>query len=605
MTAPSGTTGASSDLLVQSLQQQLDEKNDQIFDLSLSVSAIETETNHRIASLEQETAQQVRLLQEQLRRTQQEANIARSQAQSLQNKLQQQQFHQRGMGMAQETTERPSLPAHHQQGPTENSQPDGIDRILMTPISNALSHSSFPHTLAQTLLPNSTLVPWLISLPPDTTASQVYSFLIERVLLHPQDLDILRALFQTLLHLKHTPLSSCTFRIQATDALQNELFQQAQFALLQATPIHNNYTNQQQLALFIKILLQVSVNSPGSSPSLLALEILALLEDDLETCFADWQADLEVLVETFAHAATQWLQEHQSHHHKNSSSWLRQRYSAVISMDTPNVSMTSSPDNGKDDTNNNDQQHTSLKKDVQIEHPMSFMIHSLPIFIIATRLHRAKPAEHSRREKDDPESNWMRTILASILDVLEAIVVRFWRHPSDEDLTKLSIEANEVIAISHSCVRWFLELASFVPGIQVLRLQMATTASSAQTWNRGASAIALAESLFHNIVRQQHERDHLMDYQLEWNPVRDDLVVFFHVILRSVEVETIRLQKQKRGGSVSFSSMLSECLDQFIGAASLLIHVSETSAVRVDQEIIYMLRLQLGELEADEEEYDV
>jgi hypothetical protein len=236
---------------------------------------------------------------------------------------------------------------------------------------------------------------------------------------------------------------------------------------------------------------------------------------------------------------------------------------------------------------------------------MSFMIHSLPIFIIATRLHRAKPAEHSRREKDDPESNWMRTILASVLDVLEAIVVRFWRHPSDEDLTKLSIEANEVIAISHSCVRWFLELASFVPGIQVLRLQMATTASSAQTWNRGASAIALAESLFHNIVRQQHERDHLMDYQLEWNPVRDDLVVFFHVILRSVEVETIRLQKQKRGGSVSFSSMLSECLDQFIGAASLLIHVSETSAVRVDQEIIYMLRLQLGELEADEEEYDV
>lgn len=602
MTAPSGTTGASSDLLVQSLQQQLDEKNDQIFDLSLSVSAIETETNHRIASLEQETAQQVRLLQEQLRRTQQEANIARSQAQSLQNKLQQQQFHQRGT--AQETTERPSLPAHHQQGPTENSQPDGIDRILMTPISNALSHSSFPHTLAQTLLPNSTLVPWLISLPPDTTASQVYSFLIERVLLHPQDLDILRALFQTLLHLKHTPLSSCTSRIQATDALQNELFQQAQFALLQATPIHNNYTNQQQLALFIKILLQVSVNSPGSSPSLLALEILALLEDDLETCFADWQADLEVLVETFAHAATQWLQEHQSHHHKNSSSWLRQRYSAVISMDTPNVSMTSSPDNGKDDTNNNDQQHTSLKKDVQIEQPMSFMIHSLPIFIIATRLHRAKPAEHSRREKDDPESNWMRTILASVLDVLEAIVVRFWRHPSDEDLTKLSIEANEVIAISHSCVRWFLELASFVPGIQVLRLQMATTASSAQTWNRGASAIALAESLFHNIVRQQHERDHLMDYQLEWNPVRDDLVVFFHVILRSVEVETIRLQKQKRGGSVSFSSMLSECLDQFIGAASLLIHVSETSAVRVDQEIIYMLRLQLGELEADEEEYD-
>jgi hypothetical protein len=62
------------------LKRLLEDKEEEIFELSVSLQANVAETDHRISVLERSHLQQVRLLEEELRRAQQEANIARGQA---------------------------------------------------------------------------------------------------------------------------------------------------------------------------------------------------------------------------------------------------------------------------------------------------------------------------------------------------------------------------------------------------------------------------------------------------------------------------------------------------------------------------------------------
>ena len=75
-------------LLIESLRKQLEEKDEENFDLSASLSAVQVETNHRIGQVELESKQKINKLEEALRRAQQDANRARS---ALKKQQQQQQ----------------------------------------------------------------------------------------------------------------------------------------------------------------------------------------------------------------------------------------------------------------------------------------------------------------------------------------------------------------------------------------------------------------------------------------------------------------------------------------------------------------------------------
>ena len=77
-TAPAPAAPESQEKLIQTLQKQLEDKDEENFDLAASLSAVEAETNFRIETLEQESKLKIQKLEEQLRRAQQEANRARA-----------------------------------------------------------------------------------------------------------------------------------------------------------------------------------------------------------------------------------------------------------------------------------------------------------------------------------------------------------------------------------------------------------------------------------------------------------------------------------------------------------------------------------------------
>jgi hypothetical protein len=81
---------------VDALRRELAAKDEANFELSATLAAVEAETSHRVQQVENESGSAVKKLEEQLRRAQQEANLARSQAVQLQSKLKQQdqQFQQ-------------------------------------------------------------------------------------------------------------------------------------------------------------------------------------------------------------------------------------------------------------------------------------------------------------------------------------------------------------------------------------------------------------------------------------------------------------------------------------------------------------------------------
>jgi TolA-binding protein len=84
---------------VDALRRELAAKDEANFDLSATLAAVEAETSHRVQQVEKESGSAVKKLEEQLRRVQQEANMARGQAVQLQNKLrlQEQQFQQQAL----------------------------------------------------------------------------------------------------------------------------------------------------------------------------------------------------------------------------------------------------------------------------------------------------------------------------------------------------------------------------------------------------------------------------------------------------------------------------------------------------------------------------
>ncbi|CAB9513821.1 expressed unknown protein [Seminavis robusta] len=78
--------------LIADLRRQLEEKNEDNFDLSASLAAVQVETNDKMELAEKESKQQIAKLEEKLRRTQQDANRARAALKKQQQQQQQQQL---------------------------------------------------------------------------------------------------------------------------------------------------------------------------------------------------------------------------------------------------------------------------------------------------------------------------------------------------------------------------------------------------------------------------------------------------------------------------------------------------------------------------------
>jgi hypothetical protein len=76
---------------IAALQVELEARDESLFDLQATLAAVQAETQHQMAQHAAESARTVRSLQEQLRRAQQEANLARSTAARQQQQQHQQQ----------------------------------------------------------------------------------------------------------------------------------------------------------------------------------------------------------------------------------------------------------------------------------------------------------------------------------------------------------------------------------------------------------------------------------------------------------------------------------------------------------------------------------
>jgi len=109
-----GASPSSSSCVVEALRKQLDDKNEMLFDLQATLATIQAETYQEVQQVQQAASQSTRNLQEQLRRVQQEANVARSLSTQLQGKLAVQQ-------QQQQQQQQQANPHSYQTHPTSSS----------------------------------------------------------------------------------------------------------------------------------------------------------------------------------------------------------------------------------------------------------------------------------------------------------------------------------------------------------------------------------------------------------------------------------------------------------------------------------------------------
>ncbi|GKY94535.1 hypothetical protein MPSEU_000419200 [Mayamaea pseudoterrestris] len=621
---------ASSDDLIKSLQEQLEEKEEQVFELSFTVTAIETETKHQIETIQQETAQQVRLLQEQLRRTQQEANVARSQAQSLQQRLQQERPNEHDAAahfpIPPLAVASPADSAPHSSQiitPSTAALPITAWNTSSAVVVNSSSDTNYSltHILAQTLASTSaaSIVPWLLALPINASSHQVCSSLADRFLLH-QDMDILAALYYALHHLPADTITVDASRISFQDEQANntgnnqDLFLRAQRSLLQQDDSAYESLKHTIYKRLVPALLELAcTNNQLGCMSLRTLDlILNNIDSNSEQSLAiSSMLPSPELVGAFCNAATTWLRLNTSSSTSHGPDLLRQRYSSMHPIhEHHNIS--------KDDIGRgrrNKSTADAANADQSKEQPMDYLLVALPIFATAAKngwgqVQQLNDGNQQTNDEYETVEPWTRTILAAVLDVLEAVILRRWKRAGDDEdgSLQLVMTEDELINFCGVCVAFFYALSQSHDNMNLLRTQMATTHSTSKEWNRGVSAIAIAVSLLHRIVIQQHDKDYVLDYSLlVWNPVRDALICFFHIVLRWVEVQSIRFAEMDKSledskECVTFSNVLSECLNYFVSAVSLLANVTPSSSVKVDKHVDSMLRLQLAELCADEED---
>jgi PHP family Zn ribbon phosphoesterase len=96
--APSdGEPQQSQQEIIETLKRKLEEKDEENFELSASLSAVQVETDHRIKEVETSSRQQVSKLEEALRNARQEANMARAALKKQQEKLVKQQAQNGGV----------------------------------------------------------------------------------------------------------------------------------------------------------------------------------------------------------------------------------------------------------------------------------------------------------------------------------------------------------------------------------------------------------------------------------------------------------------------------------------------------------------------------
>ena len=243
-----------------------------------------------------------------------------------------------------------------------------------------------------------------------------------------------------------------------------------------------------------------------------------------------------------------------------------------------------------------------------------------------------------------------RHVLAVVLDVLEHVVLPRLPTPrnSKGDTASGSDRHREtVFHLAAECLHYLNFLAHLDPpcptaksgsggtttgtssssnargGLQplaLLRVQMPTTGTTATVWDLAPPAVAVAVGLFHIVACNLEERDvyqaftepRLFDVRLVHSVVR-----FFHQILHRVQLkrrlpDTPLTAAGKNGASsssaLSFLQVLSESLHLYATATALLLHSTahlyQPNPTAEEAEVRQMLRTQMEELSADEDELE-
>jgi len=222
---------------------------------------------------------------------------------------------------------------------------------------------------------------------------------------------------------------------------------------------------------------------------------------------------------------------------------------------------------------------------------------------VADRRPSELPQEQMWKDKEmNPKR--IRRLLASVLDTLELAIL------PDESLypTALCLECVGILEdlISGSFPGLSSLVATTTTGesegpIALLRVEISTTACESASWDRAVSAIAVMANLFHALAVQQRNRDHLVETYARnraLDPIRDACIRFFHKLIRVAQLES--RQSLKEMPRVSFMSLLSESVELYSSAASLLLHAPHSSTCILGADVRDMLRQQMDELINDE-----
>lgn len=424
---------------IEALKAELEAKDEAIFDLNMTLTSVEAETKHKITQVQAASQQQLSSLQEQLRRATQEANLARSQANSYKAKL-------KNETILHENTNRPAV-------------------VTVT--------KSAPPAPPATVLPSAsatTSAPKRAPPPPKSLAQHLQMLHTVHFPSDASDMDVVWCLVERMVHAWR--LSSST-KVQTTaekdSVFDLQLLQDALYLCPKACqsiacacedegtvgstgrPRRTCLRNQQHhhtdmAASFLQRQLAVEfVQTLGSRNDMIALRIAFLL---LQNCPPSMASTMDKLLDGSGKVVC-----------------LEQVIDRLVPKDATRrlVDEVTTPPSIND---------TAVAPQDQRDSLLERMAELLKLLQAMNKL------------LYDPQRS--RRIVARILDVMELCIIPNRLH------------ANEA---TRAIVSYLESLA--IPNLTLLRTQMASTESTTETWHRLGSAIGVVVLLFHSVVMQQ------------------------------------------------------------------------------------------------------
>lgn len=206
-----------------------------------------------------------------------------------------------------------------------------------------------------------------------------------------------------------------------------------------------------------------------------------------------------------------------------------------------------------------------------------------------------KDASHYRVwTQTEPPGPTIREVMVTVLDLMDRVI--------------LQDSALYTSDLALSCVSW-LQAMQQTNSVHWLLSQMPTSQSTPETWHRACSGVGVMVKFSHAVVIHQEIDTERGANPNDWNVIRDQSIRFIQGILRMIQCqrrdwERQPVQQQKK--PPSFSSLVTfEYPELYTSIATALLFVdAKATGQIVSSDVQSMLQQQLEEIKMDQQERD-